>query len=64
MSAFTDIDESCVRKAKNQKAVVQYVFPYDQGEEFLEGLAPGSVIVLPIVSDQFGEGENTFQVDP
>lgn len=53
MDTFAQIDETCVLKTKDGLDGVQYVFHDDEGQEFLEDLAPGGVTVHPVSGMEF-----------
>ena len=63
MDSFAQIDESCVFKTKDGRNAVQYVFHDDEGHEFLEELAPGSVTVHPVSTAEFTQWQKEHDFD-
>jgi hypothetical protein len=48
MDSPEQIDEDCVLKTKEGRNAIQYVFSDDEGQSFLEVLAPGSLVAYPV----------------
>jgi len=63
MDTFAQIDETCVLKTKDGRNGVQYVFNGDEGQEFLEDLAPGSVTVHPVSGMEFTQWQREHDFD-
>lgn len=63
MDTFAQIDESCVLKTKDGCDAIQYVFDNDEGVEILEGLAPGSVEVCPVLAKEYTQWESEHGLD-
>lgn len=63
MDSFAQIDERCVLKTKDGRNAVQYVFHDDEGHEFLEELAQGSVTVHPVTTTEFTQWQEELDFD-
>ena len=63
MDTFAQIDEACVLKTKDGRNGVQYVFHDDEGHEFLEDLAPGSVTFHPVSGMDFTKWQREHDLD-
>jgi hypothetical protein len=63
MDTFAQINERCVLKTKDGLNAVQYVFHDDEGHEFLEELAPGSVTVHPVSATEFTQWQREHDFD-
>jgi hypothetical protein len=63
MNSFAQINERCVLKTKDGHNAVQYVFHDDEGQEFLEELAPGSVTIHPVSTTEFTQWQRDHDFD-